>query len=68
MAFEVRSPAATRGDCSPSSLVRAERRPPEATSFNEGDQATEATLRDAGEVIRAHYRATAELVVAVYLD
>ena len=68
MAFEVRTPAATRGDCSPTSPVRAERRPPKAASPQDGDEASEATLRDAGEVIRAHYRATAELVVAVYLD
>ncbi len=67
MAFEVGTKAVGEAELVPS--------PPaldfdfsEAASFETVDVPSQRTVQDACEIIRAHFRATAELIQAVYLQ
>jgi hypothetical protein len=66
MAFEGGTKVKGRGDHSPSSRALPEPTPPEATSLQEVE-VSPRTISDAAEVIRAFYRATAEMIETVYL-
>lgn len=67
MAFEGGTEVKDRGDHSPSSRALPEPTPPKATSLQEVGDVSPRTLSDAAEVIRAFYRATAEMIEIVYL-
>ena len=56
-----------RGDQPPSSQVQVDLTPPKATGLEDPEVASPTTLQDVREVIRAHYRATAQLIESVYL-
>ena len=65
MAFEVGTQVAPGGQ-SPTSPVPFDS-DSKATSSQDADLPSPRTLHDVSEVIRAHYRATAQLIEAVYL-
>lgn len=66
MAFEVGTRVVDRGQTSPASQKRAAPDSSKATGLDEAE-IDARTVQDACELIRATYRATAELITVVYL-
>ena len=67
MAFEVGTKAVGEAELLPSPAAM-DFDFSEAASFGTGDVPSPRTVQDACEIIRAHFRATAELIQAVYLQ
>ena len=67
MAFEVGTPVAQPGKTSPTTRKTSGSASSKATGLDT-DEVDGRTVQDACELIRATYRATADLIAAVYLN